>query len=355
MEHTTDSNTGLFTERHLFGNDSSLFNISPGHLPSLSPIIEKSINVTSIVILFITMVSLGCTMEVSKIKAHILKPKGVAIAVVAQFGIMPLTAFLLAKVLQLRPLEAVAVLICGCCPGGNLSNLLALALKGDMNLSIVMTTCSTTLALVMMPLLLFLYCQGFSDLGSAVPYVGITVALVMTLVPCGVGVLINYYRPQYSKTITKVGLSILLMATIVIGVLAGVSLGGTSIVKTIFSPPLMATAALMPLIGYTFGYALSYLFRLNGPSRRTIAMETGCQNIQLCSTILKVAFPPDVIGALYLFPGVYIMFQVGEALLLIVLFWVHQRFFHTPKTDKRMYNPVDKQQEEVKEPQEVAV
>lgn len=59
-------------------------------------------------------------------------------------------------------------------------------------------------------------------------------------------------------------------------------------------------------------------------------METGCQNIQLCSAILKVAFPPDVIGPLYLFPIVYIVFQVGEALLLIVLFWVHQ-FFKTPK------------------------
>lgn len=28
----------------------------------------------------------------------------------------------------------VVVLICGCCPGGNLSNILALALQGDMNL-----------------------------------------------------------------------------------------------------------------------------------------------------------------------------------------------------------------------------
>lgn len=68
--------------------------------------------------------------------------------------------------------------------------------------------------------------------------------------------------------------------------------------------------------------------------RRTISMETGCQNIQLCSTILKVAFPPDVIGPLYLFPMIYIVFQVGEALLLIVLFRVHQRFFKTPKTGR---------------------
>lgn len=68
-----------------------------------------------------------------------------------------------------------------------------------------MTCCSTVLALGMMPLLLYVYCQGFPELRNAVPYVEIIVALVMILIPCGVGILINYYRPQYSKTITKVG------------------------------------------------------------------------------------------------------------------------------------------------------
>ena len=71
-------------------------------------------------------------------------------------------------------------------------------------LSIVMTSCSTILALGMMPLLLYLYCQGFSGLQNAVPYVDIIVSLVMILVPCGAGILLNYYRPRYSKIITKV-------------------------------------------------------------------------------------------------------------------------------------------------------
>lgn len=96
--------------------------------------LSKAIDIFSIIILFITMISLGCTMEISKIKAHLLKPKGVAIALLAQFGIMPLTAFCLARILQMSPVKAVAVLICGCCPGGTLSNIFSLAMKGDMNL-----------------------------------------------------------------------------------------------------------------------------------------------------------------------------------------------------------------------------
>lgn len=96
--------------------------------------LDKAANFVSIFILCDTMVALGCTMEVSKIKAHIVKPKGVVVAILAQFGVMPLTAFTLAKVFQLRTSQAMAVLVCGCSPGGVLSNVLSFAFRGDMNL-----------------------------------------------------------------------------------------------------------------------------------------------------------------------------------------------------------------------------
>lgn len=54
-------------------------------------------------------------------------------------------------------------------------------------------------------------------------------------------------------------------------------------------------------------------------------METGCQNVQLCLTILKVAFAPEIIGPLYFFPLLYLLFQLGEGLLLILVFRIHDR------------------------------
>ncbi|XP_061742085.1 hepatic sodium/bile acid cotransporter-like [Nerophis ophidion] len=313
----------------------SAFNMTPANTSDvvfesfLSPALDKTINVLMVMVLFITMVSLGCTMEVSKIKDHIVNPKGVVIAVVSQYCIMPLTAFCLAKAFQLADMTAVVVLICGCCPGGSLSNILALALQGDMNLSIVMTSCSTLLALGMMPLLLFLYCQSFDNLQSAVPYVDIAVSLVMILVPCGIGIVVNYYRPRYAKIITKVGLIIMSITATGVTVAATIAIGGA--ITAVMSPPLLATGALMPLIGFTFGYVISAVFKLSQPERRTVAMETGCQNIQLCSTILKLAFPPEVIGPLFLFPMVYISFQLLEAMVLIVVFRCHQRLTRKEK------------------------
>uniref|UniRef100_A0A3Q0RTN3 Hepatic sodium/bile acid cotransporter n=1 Tax=Amphilophus citrinellus TaxID=61819 RepID=A0A3Q0RTN3_AMPCI len=322
MNNTTD----LITHPDLWRNMTAA-NTTSVYYPVMSSAINKALVITAIIVIFITMVSLGCTMEVSKIKYHLMKSKGVAIAVVAQYGIMPLTAFCLAKVFQLGDITAVVVLICGCCPGGALSNTLTLALQGDMNLSIVLTSCSTVLALGMMPLLLFLYCQGFPNVHNAVPYVEIIVSLVMILVPCGIGILINAYRPQYSKMITKVGVTIMVIFTVVTFIFTSISVGG--IIMALLSPPLLATAALMPLIGYSFGYIISAIFRLS--QRRTISMETGCQNIMLCTTILMIAFPQEVIGPLFLFPTVYILFQLLEAVVLVMLFRCYQRFTRKEK------------------------
>ncbi|GLD49637.1 sodium/bile acid cotransporter-like protein [Lates japonicus] len=349
MEDTMDYMDDWSSDPDLWQhNNSFLFNMTASntssvHMGIMSPVMDKTINILLIIVLFITMVSLGCTMEVSKIKGHIVKPKGVAIAVLAQYGVMPLTAFCLAKAFQLAEMTAVVVLICGCCPGGSLSNILALALQGDMNLSIVMTSCSTVLALGMMPLLLYLYCQGFTNLQNTVPYIDIVISLFMILIPCGIGILINYYRPQYAKTITKVGLSILMIAVVVIGILSSIGIGGS--ILAVLSPPLMAVGALMPLIGYSFGYIISSIFRLNQSERRTVAMETGCQNIQLCSTILKIAFPPTMIGSLFLFPFVYASFQLIEASVLIVVFRCHQWFTRKQKDTYQPATTEDKPKE----------
>ncbi|XP_030577906.1 sodium/bile acid cotransporter-like isoform X2 [Archocentrus centrarchus] len=329
MNNTTD----LITHPDLWLNMTAV-NTTSVYYPVLSSAMNKAISIIVIIVIFITMISLGCTMKVSQIKYHLMKPKGVAIAVVAQYGIMPLTAFCLAKVFQFGDITAVVVLICGCCPGGALSNTLTLALQGDMNLSIVMTSCSTLLALGMMPLLLFLYCQGFPNMHNTVPYVEITVSLVMMLVPCGIGILINAYRPQYSKMITKVGITIMVIFGVVTLTLTSIGLGG--IIVALLSPPLLATAALMPLIGYSFGYIISAIFRLSQVERRTISMETGCQNIQLCTTILKIAFPQEVIGPLFLFPTVYVLLQLLEAVVIFTLFRCYKRL---TREDTEIYRP----------------
>ncbi|PNJ27993.1 SLC10A1 isoform 2 [Pongo abelii] len=272
---------------------------------------DLALSVILVFMLFFIMLSLGCTMEFSKIKAHLWKPKGLAIALVAQYGIMPLTAFVLGKVFRLKNIEALAILVCGCSPGGNLSNVFSLAMKGDMNLRGIYD----------------------GDLKDKVPYRGIVISLVLVLIPCTIGIVLKSKRPQYMRYVIKGGMIIILLCSVAVTVLSAINVGKS--IMFAMTPLLIATSSLMPFIGFLLGYVLSALFCLNGRCRRTVSMETGCQNVQLCSTILNVAFPPEVIGPLFFFPLLYMIFQLGEGLLLIAMFWCYEKF-KTPKGKTKM-------------------
>ncbi|XP_065541865.1 hepatic sodium/bile acid cotransporter [Lathamus discolor] len=294
---------------------------------------DKAPNAVIIVALFVIMVSLGCTMQIARIATHLRKPKGVATGVMAQHGVMPLTASVLGKLFQLGAMESLAILICGCCPGENLSNIFSLALRGDMNLSIVMTTCSALLAIGVMPLLLYFYSGGLYEGGleHRIPYKGIITSLVLTLIPCAIGIILNVKKPQYAGIIIKGSFAgdfslVHALTAFISGrdgsaaiIVLSVANMGSGIV-VVFSPSLLGSSALMPFIGFLLGYALSAVFKLNDR-----CMETGCQNIQLCSTILKGALAPEIIGPLSFFPLLYLLFQLGEGLLLILVFRIYDR------------------------------
>ncbi|KAM9013818.1 LOW QUALITY PROTEIN: hepatic sodium/bile acid cotransporter [Ara ararauna] len=299
---------------------------------------DKALNAIITVALFVIMVSLGCTMEIARITTHLRKPKGVAIGVMAQYGIMPLTAFVLGKLFQLGATESLAILNCGCCRG-NLSNIFSLALREDMNLSIVMTTCSMLLAIGLLPLLLYLYSGGLyeGDLEGKIPYKGLITSLVLTLIPCAIGINLNERKPQCTGFIIKARKTVLLLVSSAAIIVLSVANMGSGIMA-VFSPSLLGSSALMPFIGLLLGYAASAVFKLNDQCRWTVCMETGCQNIQLCSTILKVAFAPETIGHLYFFPLLYLLFQLGEGLLLILVFRIYDRI--KTSSGKYSFDPV---------------
>nr|KAF6388850.1 solute carrier family 10 member 1 [Myotis myotis] len=128
---------------------------------------------------------------------------------------------------------------------------------------------------------------------------------------------------------------IMLLLSVAITVLSVINVGKS--IMFVMTPHLWATSSLMPFIGFLLGYILSAVFRLNEQCRRTVSMETGCQNIQLCSTILNVTFPPEVIGPLFFFPLLYMICQLGEGLLLIVIFRCYEKIKPSNNKTKMIY------------------
>lgn len=50
---------------------------------------------------------------------------------------------------------------------------------------------------------------------------------------------------------------------------------------------------------------------------RTIALETGFQNSQLCSTITQLSFSPEELEVMFAFPLIYSIFQLVAAIILV--------------------------------------
>ncbi|XP_007947628.1 sodium/bile acid cotransporter 4 [Orycteropus afer afer] len=282
--------------------------------------LNHGLNVFVAAALCITMLGLGCTVDVNHFGAHVRRPVGALLAALCQFGFLPLLAFLLALAFRLDEVAAVAVLLCGCCPGGNLSNLMSLLVDGDMNLSIIMTISSTLLALFLMPLCLWIYSRAWinTPLVQLLPLGAVTLTLCSTLIPIGLGMFIRYRYTRVADYIVKVSLWCLLVTLVVLFIMTGTMLGPELLAS--IPAAVYVIAIFMPLAGYASGYGLATLFHLPPNCKRTVCLETGSQNVQLCTAILKLAFPPQFIGSMYMFPLLYALFQSAEAGIFVLMY-----------------------------------
>ncbi|OCT95402.1 ileal sodium/bile acid cotransporter [Xenopus laevis] len=265
-------------------------------------------------LLALVMFSLGCSVEFQKFWGHIRHPWGIVVGFLCQFGIMPLAGFVLSLAFDILPIQAVVVLIMGCCPGGTSSNILTYWLDGDMDLSLSMTTCSTLLALGMMPLCLFVYTKKWVDSSAIIiPYDSIGISLATLVVPVAVGMFVNYKWPEKAKKILKVGSILGGILIVLVAVIGGVLYKGSWTID----PKLWILGTIFPAIGYTVGFALAYTSNLTPSRCRTVSLETGMQNTQLCSTIVQLSFPPEQLGLIFTFPLIYSIFQLLIALILL--------------------------------------
>lgn len=116
-------------------------------LPEELNVIQQALGLTLAVMLGLVIFALGCSVEVSKLWLHLKRPWGILVGLVCQFIIMPLTAYLLALAFSVSPVQAIAVIVIGSCPGGTISNIVTYWLDGDMdlryemlNLAVIMKT-----------------------------------------------------------------------------------------------------------------------------------------------------------------------------------------------------------------------
>ena len=246
-------------------------------------------------LLGIIMFGMGLTLSVNDFKGVFLAPKSVLIGVVAQYTIMPLTAFALAKGFNLPPEIAAGVILVGCCPGGTSSNVMTFLAKGNMPLSVTITAVSTLLAPILTPSLTYLLASEW----LAVSFMDMFMSIVqVVLLPIVLGVVI---RMLFTKTVDK---SVAILPLIsVLGIVAVVAAVVSVNKESIMTSGLLifVVVVLHNTIGYGLGFLLAKLIKLDFKDQKAVSIEVGMQNSGLAASLGLAHFSPvaAVPGAIF--------------------------------------------------------
>ena len=248
-------------------------------------------------LLGVIMFGMGLTLRLEDFRVVFSRPKDILIGCLAQFTIMPLLAWTLARLFALDEALTVGVILVGCCPGGTASNVITYLSRGDLALSVGMTGVSTLLAPVVTPLMVWLLAGKTVDVDVAAMFLSI---LWVVILPIVVGLVVKQLWPKQTERATSYlpALSSLTIALIVMIVIAAsahrLMVGGMIIILVVI---------LHNLCGLSLGYLIGYLLRLSWPKRKALSIEVGMQNSGLASSLATLhfaAYPMAIIpGAIF--------------------------------------------------------
>jgi len=264
----------------------------------------------------IIMFGLGAGLTPKDFALALRRPWGLVIGWITQFGIMPLTAYVLI-VTVLLPfsstegilLVALGALIMGSVPAGTTSNLFTYFSKGNLALSVTMTVNSTLWAFVMTPAVLFIYSNFLGlDESLSVEFGELAVVIFGLIVPVGLGMLVRRLSANVGAVLELIG-GVFGLIFIPFLIIIWVPRNWELLMTTEW--PTYVVAIGMGLVGITVAYYLAKLIRMHPMNARTISLETGINNGPLAiAVIVAVYIDNPGVDQILLVPALYSLFIV---------------------------------------------
>src|SRR5687768_2861401 len=121
---------------------------------------------SALIIPLLQIIMFGMGTELSlKDFAQVLKmPKGILVGLLCQFTIMPFLGLAVAHLFSFPPEIAAGIILVGCSPSGLASNVMSYLARGNLALSVSVTTAATLLAPVLTPFLMGLLGGSFVEI-----------------------------------------------------------------------------------------------------------------------------------------------------------------------------------------------
>jgi BASS family bile acid:Na+ symporter len=223
-------------------------------------------------LLAVIMFSMGLTLHPEDFRRVLSMPKLIISGLVLQYSIMPLAALAVASLLQLDSSLMIGMILVGTCPGGTASNVIAYLARGNVALSISLTSLSTLLAVVLTPAMTLLLAGESIDVPAAKMLVSI---LYIVIIPVGAGLLL---RQLFTSTISKIEAILPLIAVIAIVIIIAIITALNAGQFAGLGLTVLIAVILHNTIGLLAGYACASLLGYSDSERRTLAIEVGMQN-----------------------------------------------------------------------------
>jgi len=230
------------------------------------------------------MLSMGITLTPQDFLDVASRPGAVIMQFLLCYAMMPVLALGLGKTFGMEPAILAGMVLVGSINGGQASNLCTYIAKGNVALSVLMTTATTLGAIFMTPLL----CKGL--LGATVPVdaAGIAIStLQVVLAPIAVGMAANKYFPKIVKAILPFAPVVGVVSTCLLVASAVAQVAQPILDAGIF---LQIPILLLHLVGGLVGYFLPRSTGFGEVSSRTMAIETSMKSSAFGFLLAKLHF-----------------------------------------------------------------
>ena len=136
----------------------------------------------------VIMFGMGTKLNIGDFVKELSKPLVVIAGTLMVFVLMPLAALLIIKVWNFPPEVAAGIILVGACPGGVASNVMTYLAKGNLALSVTVTTFATLLSPLVTPLIMMLLAGQLIEVNATNMMLSI---VNMILIPIFAGIVAN--------------------------------------------------------------------------------------------------------------------------------------------------------------------
>ena len=236
-------------------------------------------------LLMLVMFGMGLTLNPKDFLMVLKHPREILIGGIAQFTVMPILAFKLGKVFELDTALLTGVVLVGTCPGGTASNVMTYLAKGDVALSVGMTSVNTLLAPILTPLITYFFLRTSVDIDVLAMFFSI---IKVVIIPIGLGLLMTkLWGGLTQKASTYLPFISVVAITLIIA--SVVSHNAERILET--GSVIFAVVMLHNLLGYAAGFGIASFLHMNTPQKKAMSMEIGMQNSGLATSLAMTSFP----------------------------------------------------------------